>query len=125
MGKVSNDEQKRLPEFQKFLLERKLIPEKNIPYFAYWVSRFLAFARTRDIPASEYREQTVIEFLDMLRADNRIFDWQPRQADDAIRLYYFHYLGMTGTEVSGSPVPSDVPGVLQEIRRIIRLKHYS
>jgi hypothetical protein len=96
MGKLSNDGQKLLPDFQKFLLERKLVPEKNIPYFAYWVSRFLAFARNRDMPASEYREQAVIEFLDTLRADKRILDWQPRQADDAIRLYYFHFLGMTG-----------------------------
>lgn len=71
MGKVSNEWQKLLPEFQKFLLERKLVPEKNIPYFAYWISRFLAFAQTRNIPASEYREQAVIEFLDILRVDNR------------------------------------------------------
>ena len=35
MGKVSNDGQRLLPEFQKFLLERKLVPEKNMPYFAY------------------------------------------------------------------------------------------
>lgn len=49
MGKVSNEGQKLLPEFQKFLLERKLVPEKNMPYFAYWVSRFLAFARKRAV----------------------------------------------------------------------------
>jgi len=53
MGKVSNEGQKLLPEFQKFLLERKLVPGKNIPYFAYWVSRFLAFART---PAVSYKQ---------------------------------------------------------------------
>jgi hypothetical protein len=47
MGKVSNEGQKLLPEFQKFLLVQKLVPEKNMPYFAYWVSRFLAFAQTR------------------------------------------------------------------------------
>jgi integron integrase len=125
MSKVSNDGQKLLPEFQQFLLERKIVPEKNIPYFAYWVSRFLAFARNRDVPTSDYREHTVLEFLDTLRMDKRTFDWQPRQADDAIRLYYFHYLGMSGGLVSGNPVPSDVPGALQETRRLIRLKHYS
>jgi hypothetical protein len=31
MGKVSNDGQRLLPEFQKFLLERKLVPEKICP----------------------------------------------------------------------------------------------
>ena len=44
MGKVSVDKSKLLPEFQKFLLERKLAPEKNIPFLAYWASRFLDYA---------------------------------------------------------------------------------
>jgi len=42
MGKLSDSAKKVLPEFQKFLLERKLIPVKNAPFFAYWVSWFLA-----------------------------------------------------------------------------------
>ena len=28
-----------LPEFQGFLRSRKLVPEKNIPYFASWASK--------------------------------------------------------------------------------------
>jgi hypothetical protein len=39
-----------LPEFQKFLLERKLAPEKNISFFAYWVSRFLHVLSLRRLP---------------------------------------------------------------------------
>ncbi len=96
MGKVSEDKSKLLPEFQKFLLERKLASEKNIPFLAYWVSRFLAFSRRHDYSATEYLESAVLEFLDALRTDKQILDWQPRQADDAIKLYYFHYLGKTG-----------------------------
>lgn len=49
MGKLSNNTHQTLPEFQKFLLERKLVPEKNVTFFAYWVSRFLDFARKRDL----------------------------------------------------------------------------
>jgi len=29
-----------LPEFQKFLLEKKLAPEKNIFFYALWISKF-------------------------------------------------------------------------------------
>ena len=125
MGNLSTAPQKTLPEFQKFLLERNLVPEKNVPYFAYWVSRFLAFARKRDISAAEYRETVAIEFLDMLRTDNKILDWQPRQADDAIKLYYFHYLGNSVSQLSGTASGGDVPSVLKEIKRLIRLRHYS
>jgi len=32
-----------LPEFQKFLRERKIAHENSIPYYAVWVSKFLAF----------------------------------------------------------------------------------
>ena len=45
MAKSSDANKETLPEFQKFLLERKLAPEKNIPFLAYWVSRFLGFGK--------------------------------------------------------------------------------
>jgi integron integrase len=125
MENLSNKAKVTLPEFQKFLLEHKLVPAKNVAFFAYWVSRFLDYARKRDLSATEYHESAVIEFLDVLRSEKRIQDWQHRQADDAIRLYYFHYLGTTGDRASGNDIPADVPGTLQEIKRLIRLRHYS
>jgi hypothetical protein len=36
-----------LPDFQCFLLSQKLAPEKNVPYLADWVSKFLAFNNTK------------------------------------------------------------------------------
>ncbi|MBI4687186.1 MAG: integron integrase [Nitrospirae bacterium] len=59
-----------------------------------------------------------------MRSDSRIKEWQPRQADDALRLYYFHYLGKSRTN-HDSPAFSDVSAILAEVSRIIRLKHYS
>jgi hypothetical protein len=32
-----------LPEFQAFLTSRKLVHEKNVPFYALWAERFLAF----------------------------------------------------------------------------------
>jgi hypothetical protein len=37
--KLSDVNKNILPEFQKFLIERKFAPEKNMPFLAYWVSR--------------------------------------------------------------------------------------
>ncbi len=116
-----------LTEFQKFLLDRKLVPEAKVSFFAYWVSRFLHYAQRHDVTATEYQESAVAGFLDDLRSDKRILDWQPRQAEDALKLYYFHYLGKTKTQ-SGMPdsaVTMDAPAVLAEMSRLIRLKHYS
>ncbi len=42
-----------LPDFQKFLLERSPAPEKNVPFPAYWVSRFLNFVRKRNLTVTK------------------------------------------------------------------------
>jgi hypothetical protein len=39
-----------LPEFQRFLRDRRLAAEKNIPYHALWVSRFLRSLREKTGP---------------------------------------------------------------------------
>jgi integron integrase len=125
MAKLSDSNKETLPEFQKFLLERKLAPEKNIPFLAYWVSRFLGFARKLERTAIEYNEITVQEFIEALRSDKRTLDWQPRQAEDAIRLYYFNYLGKTSGQTEGVAGIVDIDSALRETKRLIRLKHYS
>ena len=38
MGFVAMGQSDALPEFQKYLLEKKLVPSKNEPFFAYWAS---------------------------------------------------------------------------------------
>lgn len=38
MGKLAKSMNDVLPGFQKFLRERQLSPEKNIPFLAHWVS---------------------------------------------------------------------------------------
>ena len=125
MAKLSGTNRETLPEFQQFLSERKLAPERNIPFLAYWVSRFLAFVRNRERPATEYNETVVQEFLEVMRSDKRTLDWQPRQAEDAIWLYYFNYLGKTGGQTGGAEGILDTESALGETKRLIRLKHYS
>ncbi len=107
-----------LPEFQKFLLDKKLVTENKTTFFAYWVSRFLDYARSQEVTAVEYQESVVAAFLDGLRADARIQEWQPRQAEDALRLYYFHYLGKTKPETD-TPAMGDASAVLAEMSRLI------
>lgn len=85
MGNLAKGIRETLPELQKHLREKKLAAEKNIPFLEYWVSRFLNFARKKDISTDDYNASAVIEFLDTLRAAENIPDWQPRQADDALR----------------------------------------
>jgi len=48
-----------LPEFQNYLLGRKFVPEKNVPYFAYEVIRYLQFAQKKEITSDRYDEAGV------------------------------------------------------------------
>ncbi|TAL48560.1 hypothetical protein EPN87_00260 [archaeon] len=114
----------RLPEFQKYLIDKKLVAENKTSYFAYWVSRYLTYAMRQKAPVDDYHEPVVAAFMDELRADEHIKEWQPRQADDALRLYYFHYLGKSKS-AANAPALKNVQAALEEVSRIIRLKHYS
>ena len=74
MAKSSGSNKETLPEFQKFLLDRRLAPEKNILFFAYWVSRFLDYTRKHELTATEYQEPAVMEFLDSLQSSKISID---------------------------------------------------
>lgn len=113
-----------LPEFQKYLLDKQLVPENRASFYAYWVKRFLSYAGKHKMSVTEYQETAVEAFLQEMKTDSRIKEWQPRQAEDALKLYYFHYLGQSGT-LSSVSASMDFPTALAEVSRIIRLKHYS
>jgi hypothetical protein len=102
-----------LPEFQKYLLEKKLVPEKNVPFCAHWISRFLNYARKNNFLGMEYDEIAVLKFIDSLKVDQHILDWQLRQANDSIRLYYFHYLKKTDERTAKAVAAETITGILR------------
>jgi hypothetical protein len=75
-----------LPEFQAFLKERRLAPEKNIPFLAHWAARFSDFvSRHPAMPTTE----RLPRFLNGL--SERLKNWQVRQAAAAVQIYPTHY----------------------------------
>ena len=114
-----------LPEFQTFLLEKKLVPDKHVFFYALWASKYFTYARKKQINSDQFQENAVIEFIEFLKADSNISDWQIRQAGDAIRLYYFHFRGLRPDNLSTIKAHDAIPELLKETQRLIRLKHYS
>jgi integron integrase len=116
-----------LPEFQQYLLSRKLVPEKNAPYYAYWVSRYLTFAnRLENMDKAEMLQR----FLDDLQSHQHMEEWQVQQARDAVQLYTNHCLGGKNTDVSTAVSniltgDFDPDGIMDKLREAIRIKHYS
>jgi integrase len=66
-----------LPEFQNFLLSRSLVPEKNVSFYAHWVSKFLAFSNRNEELQPDLR---VEKFLNGLKSQKNIADWQIKKA---------------------------------------------
>ena len=125
MVKMATSLDDRLPEFQKYLLDKNLVPAKNVPFYAHWLSRFLDYARRKNLSPLEYQEAVVLDFLESLKSDDLVLDWQHKQADDSIRLYYFHYLKKADTRSARALASDSMPEIIQETKRLIRLKHYS
>jgi hypothetical protein len=73
-----------LPAFQEFLRTRRSVPEKNIPFYAWWASRFLAFGNKNEHLPLDIR---IEQFLKEIQINKPLADWQLRQAGNAVRLY--------------------------------------
>ncbi|MEA3368756.1 MAG: integron integrase [Candidatus Ratteibacteria bacterium] len=118
---------KTLPEFQKYLVSHKLVSEKNVSYYAHWVSKFLAFSNSNENLNQDLRLR---KFLSRLGAQKDISDWQVQQAEQALRLYIEHFLdGNTSKLYPNLPQNQQKHPILSEIlskmREAIRIKHYS
>jgi len=114
-----------LPEFQDFLLSRSLVPAKNAPFYAYWVSKFLTFSNNNQDLGPDLRVQ---KFLTLLKSQKKIADWQIKQADQALRLYIHRFLdGKTSVLSPNLPQKEllNVSKILSGMRQAIRIKHYS
>jgi len=62
-----------LLEFQNFLISRQLVPEKNVPFYANWVGKFLSFLNlNRNIK----EKSTLPAFMEQLKNQGNIKVWQ-------------------------------------------------
>ena len=102
-----------------------MVPERNVLFYALWASKYFNYARRKQIPAEGYQENAVIEFIETLKSQPNMSDWQVRQAHDAIRLYFFHFRGLKPNNLSTVKSDDFAPALLRETQRLIRLKHYS
>jgi len=71
-----------LQAFGEFILRRQLVRPTAAPYFVRWVRRFLSGSATNKPLADQVRR-----FCQGLQP-NKVADWQGRQAEQVLRLYF-------------------------------------
>jgi integron integrase len=70
-------------------------------------------------------------YLDVLKKDKKLQDWQFEQADNAVKLYIHHFLSNNTSALSPAMETTtekkfpDVKTVQEKIREILRIKHYA
>jgi len=123
----------RVGDFEEFLSKLGTVPEDKIKFYIHWVRRFLKFCNYQ---LENINTERVSQFLDSLDADEKIADWQVKQAADAVILYVEKYLKKT-LKQSTSPAKdsretsTDQKGsvqwkqTLEEVKSAIRLRHFS
>ncbi|MBN1775727.1 MAG: integron integrase [Clostridiales bacterium] len=74
------------------VLEELGVPSRRRPFYAHWVRQFFKrflTARRRDLGRSQ-----ITAYLQQLSNDPNIADWQVRQAQDALEIYYEQFRGI-------------------------------
>ena len=122
-----------LGDFQTFLSQLKTVPENKREFYVHWVRRFL---KSCNYQLGNINQDRVSQYLDSLAADEKIADWQVKQAADAVILYVEQYLKKPLQQITS---PAKEPGstsvsqkeplswrqILEDARNLIRLRHYS
>lgn len=122
-----------LGDFETFLSKLGTIPENKTKFYLHWVRKFLKFCNYQ---LDNINTKHVSQYLDSLDADEKVADWQVRQAADAVILYVEQYLKRPLQEITISENNSQGKSVdqkgslswrqtLEEAQNVIRLRHYS
>ena len=106
--------------YTDFLEQRNLVPAKYVNFYGKWLSDYIYFVRKNGITS---RNESVLRFVAFLEKRENVEDWQIRQAETAIQIYYSTYLK---TGESGSVnLNYDEKDCCDKIIEVMRLRHYS
>jgi len=123
-----------LRDFQTFLSQLGSVPENKFTFYVYWVRRFFKVCKYKP---ENINKESVAGYLDLLDADEKIADWQVKQAADAVILYVEQFLKKPLKQIPpSSGGDSDLSSTekktsfswdqtLEEAKNLIRLRHYS
>ena len=134
-----------LPDFQQYLFLKKLVPEKNITYYAYWANQYLAFSKSLNNVGSD---DTIRLFIESLHNRPNINEWQIQQARRAAQIYLNYFIDKQSQSSNNTKPPdllntSSTPQhysitqesqeaaaitpemIILKLQEAIRVKHYS
>lgn len=111
-----------MKRFKEYLLSNRILPEKRIPYYISWVSRF--YEHCGKEVGETYTDDEVQHYIHYLTKFRE--EWQVKQAREAVDLYRFiqkkKLQSRRKRDIDGHV---DWKEVAEETVRMLRLKHRS
>lgn len=122
-----------LRDFETFLSKLGTIPDDKTKFYVHWVRRFL---KSCNYQLDNIKTERVSQYLDSLEGDEKVADWQVKQAADAVILYVEKYLKRPLQQITSLAKDSTEKSIdqkgslpwkqtLEEVKNVIRLRHYS
>jgi integron integrase len=114
-----------LQSFGEYLLKSQIVRPNAAPYFVRWVRRFLGRPASNEPLVDQVRR-----FCEDLERHGGIQDWQVRQADQALRIYFVNFLKRADWQKqpgAGADPPDTTHPLtaLDLLRTRLRTRHYS
>lgn len=108
--------------FKDYLLKKRIIPPKQIAYYAHWVTRF--FNHVGKHPGDPIEQGDIDGFIK--QESRRREDWQIDQAREAIEVYRYWAHRKESMPLRRPADPSEQwKAAAREMRNIMRLRHMS
>jgi integron integrase len=115
-----------LTEFNKFLDSKSFVKEKYIPFYIHWARKFLGFSHENKQLNHDLK---IKAFLNHLSNKPNITDWQIRQADDALRLFFHYFLKDDISKYHNTEhikgISTDISKIVSEVQEALRIKRYA
>ena len=115
-----------LQQFAEFLLTKQLVRSRAAPYCVRWVRRFLSREASDEPLAHQVRR-----FCEDLERSGGVADWQVRQAEQALHIYFVNFLQRPDWHRRPASTVLDERGgtkplaALEQLRLRLRTRHYS
>jgi integron integrase len=119
------EQESLLQQFAEFILKARLVAPNAAPFCVRWIRRSLAREATNEPIADQVRQ-----FAEGLERDG-VEDWQVRQAEHALRIYFVNFLKRTDWHAAGATAIADEHGrtnplaAIDLLRKRLRTRHYS
>lgn len=112
----------RVIDFKKYVLNYKLIDDRDLEASCCWLKEFLLYSfEYKDYSFEQVRDK----YIDNKDISEKLKPWRKLQIKDALDIYYFSFRGEKNGSNKVELTKASLHKLLERLREVISIKHYS